>query len=272
VSQRSLPATASNRKARDARLVDYDALADFVNLGNTSDDWAKICRKWPQFFPPKFMEMIYAKAQAWSSKTNLPFTTYNILEEECYKPFFPRREFGSITGCIREHADLVSLFGIQMYLQGVWRKEHGDPFCVKRPPRGLLYSLDGLGTLRDSPRPNLLDPGPVVRGNPAMIRVEFRDQFQRAIFGLMVRESWRAKVSPECGKYFVAEKTHQKYCSERCFYEIQLKRSAEYYKAKGKFRRQARAVRAKSQRKRSSGCVSGAKSTRICSVGNPPQV
>jgi hypothetical protein len=88
---------------------------------------------------------------------------------------------------------------------------------------------------------------PVVDGNTGIISWEFGCQFQRAVHDLM-QDRWRAKVCPECGKYFTADKTAQKYCSTKCTGERKQKKALDHYYNRGRAARQAKAVRAKSQK------------------------
>ncbi len=68
----TVPAKVSKRKAREERLLNYDALADFANLGNEPDDWARFHRKCPLFFPANITEWIYINAEVWRKLSNLP--------------------------------------------------------------------------------------------------------------------------------------------------------------------------------------------------------
>ncbi len=68
----TVPAKVSNRKAKEDRLLDFDALAGFANLGDKPDDWAKFHRMWPEFFPPDISEWIYINAEEWRNLSNLP--------------------------------------------------------------------------------------------------------------------------------------------------------------------------------------------------------
>lgn len=84
-----------------------------------------------------------------------------------------------------------------------------------------------------------------------IISWEFGCQFQRAVYDLM-QDRWRAMVCPNCGKYFVADKTAQKYCSPECYLEKKGMQALDYYNRKVKGAKQkAKALRAKSQRRKS---------------------
>jgi hypothetical protein len=74
------------------------------------------------------------------------------------------------------------------------------------------------------------------------IRCEFETDFQDAIYCLM-KDSWRAKVCPNCRKYFVAGKNAQVYCTTECYGQVKNKRSLDYYRKEGKAKRATRAKR-----------------------------
>ena len=55
-----------------------------------------------------------------------------------------------------------------------------------------------------------------------------------------MQSRWRAKICPECGKYFVATKTAQSYCSARCYEEMKRKRALDYWRETGSVNRDER--------------------------------
>ena len=68
----TVPAKVAKRKARDARLLEFDALADFANLGDKPEDWEKFRRLHPDFFPADMTKWIYINAEDWWNLSNLP--------------------------------------------------------------------------------------------------------------------------------------------------------------------------------------------------------
>lgn len=90
-----------------------------------------------------------------------------------------------------------------------------------------------------------LPPGkPVVNGISGQITWEFGCAFQESIYELM-QQRWRAMVCPECGKYFLADKSNQKFCSTKCFGEVKRKRALEHWRKKGSKNRQERMAKAR---------------------------
>jgi hypothetical protein len=70
-------------------------------------------------------------------------------------------------------------------------------------------------------------------------RYEPDTDFRRSVFELF-RQSWRAKVCPHCGKYFVANKTAQRYCLAKCYGSAKRERDLEFWRNVGSNRRKER--------------------------------
>lgn len=66
---------------------------------------------------------------------------------------------------------------------------------------------------------------------------EFQTEFQEAVYRLM-GQSWRAKVCPIDGKYFIAAKPPNLYCSPKCTAEAKRKRSLQWWRMEGSKQRQ----------------------------------
>ena len=91
---------------------------------------------------------------------------------------------------------------------------------------------------------------PIIDGRTGAITWEFGCPFQRAVYDLM-QDRWRAMVCPQCHKYFIADKTAQKFCSSRCWGDKKAEQMREYYHQKGKIERQRRKTkRSKGQRRK----------------------
>ena len=63
--------------------------------------------------------------------------------------------------------------------------------------------------------------------------------FRQALYALF-QQSWRAKVCPRCGKYFIADKPPRSYCSTKCYGEAKKGRDARYWRSVGSKLRQKR--------------------------------
>ena len=73
--------------------------------------------------------------------------------------------------------------------------------------------------------------------------------FQRAVY-LLFKQSWRAKVCIECGKYFIGDKPSQIYCSLTCNKDAKRQRNLAWWKLHGDAWRRARAKKPKRKGKK----------------------
>jgi hypothetical protein len=98
----TVPVKTPKRKARDERLPLFDRLADFANLGDEPQDWARFrlnCREsLPSecgFFPPEIEKWIYDNAIVWRNLSKLPSKlppNYQELLDERIKAWTPTDE------------------------------------------------------------------------------------------------------------------------------------------------------------------------------------
>ena len=72
-----------------------------------------------------------------------------------------------------------------------------------------------------------------------MVRFISRNDFQRAVW-LLFQESWRAKLCAMCGRYFIAAKPAQGYCSPKCSNQAHRSGSSRWWKEKGAENRKTR--------------------------------
>ena len=93
----------------------------------------------------------------------------------------------------------------------------------------------------------------VVDDKTGAMKFEFRCKFQEDIYHLM-QEPWRPKICwwSECGKYFIADKRAQKYCSTKCCGERKREQALDRYHRVEKARRQkSKSPRTRAHRKKS---------------------
>lgn len=207
------------------------------------DDWMELHRKWPDLF------------------------------SDTIDDWAPR------AAAAREAAAIAKppLLFYRDLLRGVWRNDDADGsrllFLLGFELESLRKGEFGFSVWKSEPTPKSPNSWRVInemgdensggikisdfpKGRPVIDRVagaitwEFGCSFQRAIYDLM-QDRWRAMVCPQCHKYFIADKTAQKFCSTKCTAEAKQKKSLEYYYRKGRAQRsKAKTKRTLSERRK----------------------
>jgi len=219
----------SNRQAAQERDLQLEALAAFANMGDEPEEWRKFGLKFPRFFPDK---SLYESASRWLAQTLEPFLPYTTTRLLLYRDHLRRVWAGND----QKGESLTILYGFEKKLNPV---EPKDPkFGEPRKMHPLF--LSGKTLLDEEWYGGMLPEGePVVDGISGEILWKFGSEFQQSLYELM-RVRWRAMICLQCGRYFIADKTAQKYCSTNCSDEAKLARSNEHWRKKGRFNRQAR--------------------------------
>jgi hypothetical protein len=139
---------------------------------------------------------------------------------------------------------LMSLRYYRDLLREVWASKDPDGSRLSqlygfkkpsRPPDYLAelsskYSPELMEWLQD----RILPKGePIVNGLSGEITWKFKNEFQQTLYELM-HSRWRLRVCPECGKYLIAQKTRQMFCSEGCSHLARVNRAIEYWNREGK--------------------------------------
>jgi hypothetical protein len=239
--QGTVSAKVENRLARkqQGRGRALEALAAFANLGEGPEQWRKFHLLWPEFFP--------------TSEVGLPVSGFRSISEWLYKS---AGEWASFPPDIRA-CTKPPLLWYRDCLRSVWLRNdpNGAYLSVLL---GLEKQAEALGIIDRIPvvRP-LLIPGqptdpdkqqsrglpqgqPWADGVTGEIGWRFGCGLQQAVYDLM-QSRWRARVCPECGRYFIAGKTAQTFCSTRCAGEMKRKRALEWWHREGTAQRHERA-------------------------------
>jgi hypothetical protein len=245
---------SSNRQAEDDLDPRFEALADYVNLGDRPADWEKFKQKHPHFFPENpsgiskvgfrnFTEWIYTAAYEWVKIMEGigPEVKTSMLTPLLWY----RNRLRSVwSGNDPEGLNLLILLGFEKALKGTKTTATGQLFDEWVMKTALVPGQPPLDT----------SFGGLPQGQPTVSttdRIEwiFGCTLQQAVSELM-QCRWRAKICPECNKYFVAEKTAQKYCSPTCFHQKKVTQSLDYYYREGKDRRDRRESGKKSKERK----------------------
>jgi hypothetical protein len=238
----------ANRKAgidRELRLNDLEA---FANLGDTPEDWRSFRLKCPHFFPEALSNWLFEYAEQIARD-------YPEMNGVIRPPLLYYRDRLRMVWGRNDHkgVNLKLLLGFErdarnegvsqaLVMPGTLFKRKGDrKLSLGKFIPGQPIDPDQQTTFAGLP------PGrPIVDGISGAITWDFGCTFQQAVYELM-QQRWRAMVCQECGKYFLADKTRQIYCSSNCFGNRKRKQSLDYWNRKGRAERDKR--RAKELRK-----------------------
>jgi hypothetical protein len=246
--EETLSMKIANRKAgidRDLRLNNLEA---FSNLGDTPEDWRRFRLKCPHFFPEDLSNWLFVYAENWAKELpevkevlKPPLLYYRDRLRMVWSRKDPKGvDLKLLLGFEREAREEGASQGLLM--PGTLFKRKGDrKLSLGKFIPGQPIDPDQQTTFAGLP------PGrPIVDGISGAITWEFGCTFQQAVYELM-QQRWRAMVCAECGKYFLADKTRQTYCSSNCFGNRKRKQSLDYWNRKGRAERDKR--RAKVTRK-----------------------
>jgi len=235
-------------------MQDFEALAAYANLGDTLASWQKFRLGWPNFFSSSTSEGVQP------SSNNLAESLYTSAKDW---DRFCSEHSARLPADYRSHTIPILLWYREL-LRAVWRRSdpNGAALCAllgfqeqarqsgigEVVPFNVWHS--GSSSLLTDPIANILPPGkPMVDPSTCTIRWEFGCQFQRALYAL-VESLWLAKTCPQCGKYFIAGKTAQKFCSTRCSGEKKASASLDFYYRHGRQHRQKQKNSVKESAKR----------------------
>ena len=247
MSQLTVPIRDAIRQASQQRREQFEALAAYANLGDAPESWRRFRLAWPDFF------RVSASGIDRSRFENLTEWLYASAEDRA-------RFYAENAASLPPDAKTRTIPPLLWYrdlLRAVWTRNDklGAALCAllgfedqarragvnKVVPTAVMRPLLMPDqSIADEHSTNGLPPGqPVVDGIACTIRWDFGCQFQRAVYELM-QNPWLAKVCPQCGKFFIAGKTAQKFCSSQCCGKKKASASLDFYYRKGRSLREGR--------------------------------
>lgn len=194
-----------------------DALAAFANTGDSQADWEKLRLMHPEMFGELWL-LSASEEYAVGSFDDDPSHVYP-LRSEVAEAFLPRRL--RYRDCLRS----------------VWSDNDRDGTNLR-----VLYGFELMEqeAMDRSISPEPLPPGkPIVDGRTGEIKWEFPSEFQQALYELM-KNRRKAKTCPRCGRYFIAAKPAQAYCSTGCAGDAKRATALEYFNREGRTKRMQR--------------------------------
>lgn len=243
----------SNRKAKDERESRLAALEAYANLGDTPEHWKRFRLKYSDFFPENLRDWIYKDAESIYRKFKDSGVVDTIKFVMPPLLFYSRRLRLVWSRNDPNGVNLRFLYGLEKDLgmnEGPQSAREAQLIMTVWPIdkkfRELRSFIPGQPLDMDQQTTVAgLPPGkPVVNGITGAIDWEFGCAFQQSVYDLM-QQRWRAMVCPECGKFFLADKPNQKFCSTACFGEVKRKRALAHWRAKGSRNRKLRMAKGK---------------------------
>jgi len=207
----------SIRQAAENKERWFDALAAFANMGDSQADWDKLRLMHPEMFSEQWLltddekyhlglfEDDPSRVRPMSSGEAKALLHRRLRYRDCLRSVW--------SGNDREGTNLRILYGFGFI----------EPDEIP----------SGSPLIGDEP----LSPGkPIVDGITGEILWEFPSEFQQAIYELN-KNRRRRKTCPQCGRYFIADKPAQAYCSTGCAGDSKKATALEYYNREGRARR-----------------------------------
>ncbi|HEV3279420.1 MAG TPA: hypothetical protein VG860_21710 [Terriglobia bacterium] len=238
--------TLRRLKSQQRNIAEYEALADFANLGDTPDDWRAFREKWPGFFsktsgfehpgPENLTEWLYLQAEEWAK---WGVASPRRLETTLPALLWYRDHLRAVwTGNDPNGVSLSMALGFGAEAMSIAAKV-GSPVTKTLASSNFFVVPEGsfnpekLGTVGGLPMGR-----PVVNGIAGTISWEFGCAFQRGVYDLM-RDRWRAMVCPQCKRFFIAGRTAQNYCSPQCSTLKKQEQALDYYYRKARGQKKA---------------------------------
>jgi hypothetical protein len=188
------------------RLIERQLLFSSLEALLNADDLQKFAATHPGFLPQDRPDVIPLEAR-W----------YRDQARKIWRGDLPEKRLILLLGLEQPDEDVPGSEGWhavvrELQKRDVWQDDDGNP---EPPPPLEFYS---------TPKPKL-----TCNWQTGEIRYEFSQGLRRALFELL-KDSWRAKVCPNCERYFVADKPAQRHCSPRCYGDTKRKSDREWHR------------------------------------------
>jgi ribosomal protein S27AE len=262
--QGTVRALSANKRAPEDQELLVDALEKFVNLGDSLEDFQKYGIANPEFFPlaigdlsgisdSPFETPCYENSIARPGRAKDCWVKGITWEPACHEFVLAYRDACRALWLHSEDVDehLALLLGTNNLADSLPEKDsmHNVPeLRFEKDEHDLIRGW--LQIIRAHPDASVLSQTslyPSWRG--ATFNYVPANDFQAAVY-ILFRANWKAKTCPRCGRYFVAGKQAQLYCSIQCHAAVKQARDRQFWKQKGNSLRKTRRVASKSQRKR----------------------
>lgn len=233
-SQTNISKIAVNHRAEDESARLLAGLEVFVNAGDSDEEYRKLQTQVPTFWPlilrGPFGRGGLDKRLEWPTAGKVLFRAFRDCLRRLWRSDFYRNDGSTVDG---------------RYLQYVLGLE--IRYAVD-PPGGLTDTLMPDQSFRDGWTALRRQHEGVYCSGVASVLPDWRsskfeyvssNDFQRAVY-LLLSESWRVRVCRKCGKYFIAYKAAQVFCSTVCSNRSRLEIGRRYWHEKGTLLRERR--------------------------------
>jgi hypothetical protein len=226
-----------------------NALDGFVNLGDSLDEYKKFGSDYSKFFPLRVVDGFTPKNLAWDPACHLLALYYRDYLRALWRGQYRN---GTLTVLL----DLTPSFSFVAQLWLATTK--GDLKLASLPAttqipgfHDVKRASEALAAIRAAYPYASIEAPPGIQPDAATgtLKYEPANDFQAAVY-ILFRAIWKAKICPQCGRYFVAGKQAQLYCSVQCHASVNRERDRQFWKRKGNSLRKTRRAATKSRRKR----------------------
>jgi hypothetical protein len=227
--------TAARHRAADENRVRFFAgLEVFVNAGDSDEEYRNLQIQLPTFWPLRLQGPFGPGGSdgplEWPAAGQSLFRAFRDYLRRLWRSDFYNDDGSMVDG---------------RYLQYVLGLE--TRYAVD-PPHGLIDAVLPTQAFREGWLVLRKEHEGVYCSGPANPLPNWRsnkfeyvgsNDFQKAVYQLL-SESWRARVCRRCGKYFIADKAAQVFCSTSCSNQNKLEGGRRYWHEKGTTLREQR--------------------------------
>ena len=227
-SKATITTAVSNRRAAKSAELMFYRLEQFANLTDDVKTHEAFAHQYSDFLPVIFFD-------SGMKKRPKDFPVGWRLE---FQEIF--RVFRDLLRDVWKHGDNAKLAVLMGTAEREWQiiNRQSEPRTLDRILSG--YETDLREAITRIPTRYFAVPARVYPDwNVGTFRYEADTKFRKAVYELF-RQSWRAKVCPQCGKYFIAGKPAQLYCSSKCYGSAKRERDLEFWRSVGTNRRKER--------------------------------
>jgi hypothetical protein len=224
----------------------YSGLEAIANLGDSKEDYETIAKKWPEMWPCEITDSS-RESLAWDVHAHRLLLVYRDSLRAVWRDHNKYKTPFTLLFLLGASDTFTELNRGEMVLhndgQQAWRST-----SMLDDPKGIHLAWQVL-------KSNYPDAGEVHRAliypvwSYGAFLYRWSNKFQFALYHLF-RDSWRAKMCPACGRFFIADKPPQRYCGTVCSKNTHNFAALEWWRRTGSEKRRARKAKRSNQSRR----------------------